>query len=503
MRQFTLGNYSLDDFADFLNGKSNSYFDGIEGNELVLSGEHCLTKTLNINKSLTIKGVDAVIIGEKSDKFAFSITNSDTSVQNIVLRNFRFGIEIDGLGKTVENVSIKDITMDKGLTLVDVGSTKSNSVLRNITVDSCTMIVGKEQWEKYEYAEFALPFAFCAARNKGEHIDNCLLEKVRLTNCVKQNYSRAGILFMSGMPVGTNYVATDFSYSNLVIRDIDILNNKLDTCWDCGISITGGFINTGAVLIDGVTIKGNECNYAIGAMTICGGAHHFGDMEGSVIKNVIICENTFVKDSDFSNKTRAICINASRGDCYGGIISHNYLIENVEIYNNVLNGGGIGLYGAYSGIDVFQKHYDNEINNVKICNNYITNADVAFYFDGAESEGRMYDWWYGYPQYEKSWGEPIEDHEEITYIMERNVLRNITVTDNKIEGYRYRVLGAGAFAQGHGISRDNKVVENIQFERNKFSRGQDRFCVKGFVGLDYAKDAGGNEISPVFKQNKQ
>ncbi len=504
MKQFTLGNYTLDDFADFLNGTPNPQFEGIEGNELIITGKHHINKTININVPMTITGLDAVITGNPNDDFAFSITASNTTIKNVTFKNFRFCIDIDGFGECVENVLIKNVTLDVGITLVDVGSSKSNSILRNIYIEECTAIIGSEKAEKEEYAEFALPFNFCAARYKsGGHIDNCLLENVHVNKCKKKNYSRAGILFMSAMPVGTNYIFTDLSYSNLVIRGINITNNDLDTCWDCGLSITGAFINTGAVLIEDVLLAGNDCRYAIGAVGICGGAHHYGDFGGSVIRGIKIRDNKFTKDSDFCGKTRAICLNASRGDYYNGIVSRNYVIEDVEIYNNVLDGGGVGLYAAHAFLDGDQTHLDNEIRNVSIHHNYITRADVAFYFHGAEADAHQYDWWYGYPDQERPWDDPITDHEKVTYVMERNEIKNLSVTDNIIACYRYRAIASGAWIQGHGMAKDNKVSENIVFKGNKFTRGQDRFDVQGCISYDYTHDEGGNEVSLAFKKNEQ
>ncbi len=49
MKQFTLGMNTLDDFADYLNGTPNSSFEGLEGCELIIEGEHKLTKTLNLH----------------------------------------------------------------------------------------------------------------------------------------------------------------------------------------------------------------------------------------------------------------------------------------------------------------------------------------------------------------------------------------------------------------------------------------------------------------------
>ncbi len=167
MKQFSLGNYSLDDFADFLNGKNCPYFDDIKGNELIITGTHILTKTINLNFPITITGKDTVIKGENSDIFAFSVLSSDTTVQGLCIEGFKYGVEVDALGKCVENVRLQDITVTHALNGFEVGSSLSNSILRNIYIDSCTSISIDAQWEEYEYADLSLGFILCCARHKG------------------------------------------------------------------------------------------------------------------------------------------------------------------------------------------------------------------------------------------------------------------------------------------------------------------------------------------------
>ncbi len=502
MKQFTLGGYTLDDFADYLNG-NNNFFEGIEGNTLLLTGENKLTKTINMHCPLTITGDKATIVGaNQGDMFAFSMTASDTTVSNLAIRGFRYGVDIDAMGKLAENIKVVNVVMYEGVSLIDCGSSVSNSTLRGVFIEGCDAVVGSEQPEEYEYAEFSLSYNFLCARYKGGgHIDNCLLENVHVNNCKKTGFSRTAITFMSAMPVGTNYTMTDMSYSNLVMKDIFITNNHLDTCWDCGMAVTGAFINTGAITIDGVTIDGNYCDHGIGAVLVVSGAHHFGNEGGSVIKNVKIRNNHLVKKvADVGEPVRGIWLMASRGDYYPGISSHDYSIDNVEISSNKLEGSGVVVTGAYAFLDGDQTHTNNVVSNVNIHDNQFLSVDCPFVFDGAEAEGRLHDWNFGCPPHTKDWGAPIVDDSLVTYKMTGNCVKNLTVVDNTIEGYRYRVTASGAWGHGHGICTDNKVVENIVFANNHFGVGENHIHVSDLRVDDFVTDGGGNSVSDVFKK---
>ncbi len=502
MKQFTLGQYTLEDFADYLNGAENEYFDCLKGNELVLNGEHTLTKTLNINFPMTLTGNDATIRGSMSGISAIMISASNTTIKNLSLNGFMYGVEIDALGQCVEHILVDNVTMYAGLNTVDIGSSLSNSILRDIRVTNCKAIVDFEEWQDYEYPAMSVCFNVCCSRHKGgDNIDNCLLEDVVVENCIKKGQTRSGIIVGAAMPAGPNLMIQDLSYSNLVVRDIHIINNVMEFCWDTALTVVGGFINTGAVFVEDVEFIGNTCYYGICGMTVCGGAHHFGNSGGSIIQNVKMNNNILEKAiDDVGETTRAIVINASRGDYYAGITSSNYLVKNIEIANNTINGAGIALVGSFTFLDGPSWHYNNIVSDVFIHNNKINDAEIAFSFNGAEAEGRQYDWNFGYPRHCKKWTDEVDDDSVVTAVFKGNEVKNITCVDNTISGFRYRVFASGAWGLGHASFEDNKVTENLVFERNNFELGENRINVKDVISVDYIKDLGGNKVSDVFKK---
>ncbi len=500
MKQFTLGGYTLDDFADYTNGLNN-YFAGIEGNQLIVSGQHKLTKTINMHFPLTISGDNATILGERSDIYAFAITSSNTTVEHLTLDNFKFGIEVDGAGHCVQDVVIDDITMNLGLRLADIGSTLSNSILRNIKVTNCTATVAPEDWSDSDGSgEMSLCYNICAARHAGgDAIGNCLIEGVLLDNCKKIGFSTAGISVVTGMPKGTDYSVMGLSYSNLVVRNITVSNNFVDTCWDCCLVVIGAFINTGKGLVEDIKIIGNHCKYGIGAIGVTAGGHHFGDRGQSVVRGVKINNNTVERSIDkVGEPSWAIWAYGCR-DYFPGTSTHDHLVENVEIAHDTVIGAGIALKGAYVLLDVPATQTNNTVNNVSIHHNNISNADYAFELYGIDIHGRLYDWNYGYPPHDQQWGELITDDSTVCAQATGNKLTNISICHNTIEGYRYRVRACGAKAHGHGMCTDNKVVDNIEFENNSYGVGENHIHVAGIIADDFVVDNGGNEVSAVFK----
>ncbi len=503
MKQFTLGKYTLDDFADFLNGE-NEYFAGIEGGELLLTGEHKLTKTLNMHFPLTIKGQDATIVGMHNGNYAFSMQSSDTCVCDLHLNNFILGAEIDALGGVVENVWVKNIVMHGGLNCVEVGSSVSNSTLRNIHIDSCTAIVAHEEWEEETFTPMALTYNICCARHKGGGvIENCLLEDVYVNNCKKLGQSRIAINFMSGMPAGTDMFKLDTAYENLVSRNINVTNNYIECCWDGAIAFLAKYVNNGSASIDGITVSGNHCYHGIAGLYIFGTEQIFGEANDARISNVVVSHNHFECGiEDVGEPVRGIFVSATRADPFT-MTSIGCSIENLEICHNTLDGSGIVLAGAYTMGDIPLVQTNNTVKNTNIHHNTITNADVAFQFDGVQMEGRMYDWNFGYPRHDKKWGEHYIDHSIQTSVLTDNRIENLTVTDNTIEGYRYRVVASGANGHGHGVCTGNKVCGEVVFENNHYGIGENHIHVADMITDDYVTDNGGNTVSMAFKQNKE
>ncbi len=501
MKQFTLDNYTIDQFADYLNGENN-FFAGIEGGELHLTGEHHLTKTLNIHFPLTITGDNAKLVGDKSGIFAIAVSSSNVVVEGITIAGFKFGIDIDAQGSVVSNVAIANVTMDKGLCLVETGSSVSNSILRNIKVEGCTMIVPFDEWEQDTYAEVAMCYNICCARHKsgGGDIDNCLLENVTVNNCGKIGQSRVGMNFMNAMSAGAGYTELSTKYTHLVSHNINFTNNNIELCWDSCINVSAGYINTFGDRLDGLHITGNTLVHGINAVMIYANANVFGDGGNALVTNVVVNNNTFTRGIDnVGEPVRGLWIAGSRSDYFPGMTSSNSTVDCVEVSGNSFTGSGVVLAGAYAFLDGLAEHNNNLVTNVNIHHNSFSSVDVPFIFDGCQFEGRQQDWNFGYPPHTKQWTERVEDDSTITMVMNNNRIENLTVTDNHTEGYRYRVVASGATGHGHGKATGNQVVKNIVFERNCYGVGENHVHVQGFMCDGFVLDGGGNEASLVFK----
>ncbi len=508
MKQFTLGKYTLDDFADYLNG-NNNYFEGIEGGELVIEGEHKLSKTINMHFPLTITGKKATISGEGlGAKYGFAMTASNTTVQNIDIVSAINGVDVDAVGKLAENITIKNIHMIGGGIIVETGSTKSNSTLKNVVIDGCC----HEVQEKHEWGDVAmevpvLPYSIECARYKDEHIDNCVLDGLTINNCQKLGGSRIGVNIMSACVYNHDYsnctfdnyaTHNDKKYSNLAMRNLTITNCKVELCWDGALAVVGGDSND--MIIDNINVSNNYAEHGICGLYVMADAHLLGEGHGSGITNFVVRNNHFVRTvADIGEPVRSVWFNASRSDFFPGVISNDNYIDNVEISGNKIDGGGIVVTGAYSLLDAVSQYNNNVVSNVRIFNNTILNTDEAFRFEGAQLEGRLFDWQFGYPPRNTKWGEAITDDSTVTMVMTNNRVENLTVTDNTIEGYRYRVIAAGATGHGHGVCTDNKVCGNNVFERNIFGTGENHLHVADVIIDDFVVDNGGNSVDKVFK----
>ncbi len=433
-----------------------------------------------------------------------NIHASNATVQNLTIEGFNFGIEIDGMGGCVENVLVRQVTMNGGLNTVEVGSTCSNSTLRNIRIEECISQVAHEEWEEDAVALAALAYNISCGRYKqGGAIENCVLENVYVNKCRKVGQSRVGLNFVSGMPAGSDFTKQEASFNNLTSRNINITNNHFDLCWDGILNVVDSFLGVKNSSIDKVNITGNYGLQGIVAIYMYSGEPLYGTGGGGKITNVNISNNHFkVGIDDVGEPIRGIWICGTRADFVPGVVCNDCVIDGIDITSNKLEGSGIVLSGAYAMIDGDYTQCGNVVRNVNIKHNEILSADVPFQFEGCQIEGRIYDWNFGYPRHDKKWAEPITDDSTVTNVLTNNRAENITCTDNIIEGYRYRVKAIGATGHGHGIYTDNKVCGNIVFERNKFGTGENHVHVQGFVCDDFVRDNGGNEASKVFLQNK-
>lgn len=503
MKRFTLGKYSLDDFASYLDGAHNSYFEGIEGNQLVLEGEHSLTSTLNINRPLTISGGSIVGSGAQ---YAISITSSDVYVNNVTISGFDYGIEIDALGAIVSNVQLDTVHINVIKTGFEVGSSVNNSQLKDIRLVNCVASLPTELWNEDATGFMLAPYALSAARHTGTtnaSLDNCILDGITMSHCKKLGCTRLGMAIMPHIAGRGEAFNTSVVYGDVQMHNVCVSHCHFDDCWDGVFNIVGGYIGNSGALVTNLEIAHNTIRFGIGGIYLAASEPMFGNSTACKFAGVAIHHNAFIKAiEDVGEPERAIFIVASRSDAFAGVNSYDNVVENVDIYNNTFEGAGIVIAGAYSMLDNQCTHQANVVNNINIHHNNIASADVAFTFDGCQLEGRMYDWNFGYPRHDMQWGEIIDDDSITTMTMIDNAVSNITCTDNTIEGYRYRIKASGANGHGHAVCQGNRVVDNIVFERNSFGIGENHLHVQDIIMDDYVRDNGGNKVSMAFKLKK-
>lgn len=290
-------------------------------------------------------------------------------------------------------------------------------------------------------------------------------------------------------------VADSNIFQNLVIR-----NNYVETCWDSPINIISEFYLCKGSRIEGILIEENELGFGIAGIYLFANAPTLCDScDGGVIKNVVIRKNKLTRAvSDVGEPSRGLFITAGRADYYEGTNVRNSKIEVIEICDNVIDGAGINVAGAYALLDGRGETINNVVSDISIHDNIIKNADVAFTFDGTQIEGRRYDWNFGYPRHDKRWLEDLASDEVTTNITRDNRVEGLTCINNTVDGYCYRINASGANVRGHGIASGNQVVKDIVFRDNNFKVGENHVHVADFIGEDYAHDAGGNEVSKEF-----
>ncbi len=310
--------------------------------------------------------------------------------------------------------------------------------------------------------------------------------------------------FMNAMSAGAGYTELETKYTNLVSKNINFTNNKLELCWDSCINISGGYINTIGDIIEDFTSEGNTLNHGINAVMVYANANVFGDGGYAKASNFKINNNHFIKGiENVGEPVRGLWIAGSRSDYFPNMTSKNSTVACVEIAGNKFEGSGIVIAGAYAFLDGVAEHSNNLVTGVNIHHNELYNVDVPFIFDGCQFEGRQQDWNFGYPPHTKEWTPPVEDDSTITMVMTNNRVENLSVTDNFIDGYRYKVVASGASGHGHGKATGNKVSENIVFERYVYGVGENHIYVSGFMCDGYIVDGGENSASDVFKSRQE
>ncbi len=346
-----------------------------------------------------------------------------------------------------------------------------------------------------------IPFSGAAAvaRDVAE-VRDCLLEDVWLENNEVHGGLRIGFNSMAAMPSYGQAMALRTRLVNNTVRGLHYIGNWTEQCWDGGFNIVGAFMNTEGSLIEDVELAGNRIGYGITALYMFPGEPIFGPNAGSVIRNVTIRDNEFkCTVDDVGEPIRGIFLAGGRLDYFPGAEARDCVLENVQIFGNTFDGAGPVLTGAYTLLDGEGCCENNVVRNVHIHDNRILNADYAFTVEGAQMEGRRYDWNFGFPRHDKKYLDPVEDDDVVLMRMKNNRVEDVLIEDNVIEGYRYRVLASGADIRGHGLAEENKACKNIVMRNNRYGVGEAHVRVAHYIGEDFCRDGGGNEVDETLR----
>lgn len=496
---------TLDDIASYFNGKkaledyspdAQAFLKGVEGGRMDLdAAEYPLTQPLTISAPLVLEGHGAKLVGPK-EGIGIRVTCGDVTVRDLSLEDFGLAMDLDPAGTLMENVLVENVAVKMLENGFQFGSSHSGSVMRHIRFRGCD-VTGADGWVENELA-LSLPFNGCAAKERltcPGSVCDCLLEDVWLEHNTVHGGLRVGVNFASAMPDMADPMNPSGLRSGNTIRGLHLIGNKIDECWDGPFNIVGCMAGASDGLIDGVEIAENDVGFGIAGVYMYANEPIIGSSAGSAIRNVVIRDNTFTRVvADVGEPTRGLFIAPARVDYYPGAEVHGAVLENLDIYGNTLTGAGIVLCGAYSLLDGESLCEGNVLRNVHIHDNHIIDADYAFIFEAAQMEGRRYDWNFGYPRHDKKWMDPIEDDTVVTSRMNDNHIEDVLCENNRIDGYRYRIVAAGADIRGHGLASGNKFCKNIVMRNNVYGVGEAHVRVAGYIGEDFCRDGGGNEV---------
>lgn len=506
---------TLDAVAEFLDGtralesytEEEQAFLTADEWELRATETYPLSKTLCLKTPKKLTGNGAVLHCRKQ-KYAIYVVSGDVTVQTLDIQNVQTAIVVDPMGARMENVHILDnvmhLEMEGGcvgnIMGIEAGSSRSNAVMRNIHIAGNT-IHGSAGWEENELA-INTPISVAAAvgRCGATLIENCLLEDV----FVEGNRCFGGIRVAYNLMCATltfsDMSLMDTQYRNCTVRRAHMLHNYAEECWDGIFNVVSGILAAESSVMEDLEIAHNSGGFGITSLYLYAGEPIVGTNHGAVLRRIDIHDNSFTHgDFDSGEPVRGFFIAAGRTDYYENTQAIGALMEQVRIYNNTLKGGGLVICGAYSLLDGIGLCEDNCVRDVHCFDNTFTCVDYAFILEGANAEGRRYDWNFGYPRHDHKWLDPLDNDDQILMWMRGNRLENVLIENNTVDGYRYRVLAAGADVRGHALASDNSVSKNIVMRNNTYLTGEAHVRVSDYIGEDWCKDGGGNSADPALR----
>ncbi|MCI8714096.1 MAG: hypothetical protein HFH23_18070 [Ruminococcus sp.] len=501
----------------------NQFISVLSGGEKVTDGKSCLaegetveldgtktyelTRCLSVNRPITIKGNGAVLVGDISE--AISVSSGGVKVDGLTLDGFAKAVNVDALDTVAEHIELSHLTInDPGYGVcVNIASTENGGTIRDLYIHDCVMNSGYDRsaTEEGRGGDGATGFIISAAGPAGtrqEDIVDTQVDGLIIERCRVLGGRRYGINMLAGviLPVeGMDYWSQKARVVNAAIRNVKVLDSEFDYCWEMGISLSCGCImNYGSVLenlevarckvVHGIAGIGYS---AAGPVVPTSIAKGMGVRHGSIHDNYVKEMDIPVNEPNFG-----ITLWGGRAEGIGGVEVYDCFVEDVDIYNNTIEGSGnaVALVAANALSDEVLEISGNYLKNIRIRNNTIRDCETAFLFTAAFSEGRRFDWNWGWRVEDQYFAPLLENHHTQTGRFLGNYLEDISCTANNVTGCRLELQATSARGQGHAFMKDNKVIKQIVYKDNRFERSEGHRLVKDVNVWDWVQDDGGNEV---------
>ena len=479
--------------------------------ELAPGAEFSLDIPLVLGMPLRIKGNGAVLSGKAP--CAVMICSGNTEVSELTLNGYGCAVNIDAMGGTADGISLRNLTInDPGYGVcINIGSSKSNSSLRNILISGCTLNSGysREFAEESGIRDGAMGFNIAAACPQSaltEDLENAEIDGLVIDDCHILGARRFGINMLVGVEVpseSSDYLNQQSVLRNNAIRNVKILRCEFDWCFEGGISLMCGCIKNYGSICENLEVA--YCRIVSGLLAVAiSGAGPVVPTSVSRSMGVRHCSihdnDCRAMDMDIGEPNYGIVIQSARAEGYAGIEVYDCFVEDVDIVNNTVTGNafGIGLVAANALTDERICLSGNYVRNIRITGNKLSDVETAFQFYAAYAEGRRFDWNWGWRKVDQNWAPLLSDHTVSTAVYKDNFISDIVCRDNLIDGCRYEVCAAGACGKGHALMTGNRISDEIIFENNTFTRSENHIRVMDSDICDWVS-ADGNSVSAVFK----
>lgn len=383
------------------------------------------------------------------------LSSSNFTLRNFQGRGFATIVNVEFGGRALSNISLEKLRLlgaSPLSALLVIGATASNGSLHGLSVaDSVFDTEGQDQG--------SLVFIAAAKTPQGATVDNVGLDDLRV---VRNQFhgGRLGLYVTGSLGAGRT--------SNAVTRNVVIADNIFTGQHDAAANFVGALPAVGGrhtkVGLENVVATGNRLEAANWGFYIgnemFGANNQPGEMTDSYLRNITVSKNIIVRRS---NGAVGQCIALENAADYRGDQIANNLIENVRITGNDIS-GCVALAGSFRQPD---------------------GAGITVH--GGKG--------------------PISGPESGGGVARNNVIRNIEISNNRVEGSTrgIAVIGGVAFepgtATGPTVITGNSVM-GVRIEANRLENNPTGIWVAGGEGAAGAR-VSGNSVTGVKIQGNQ